>query len=40
MKASAISIMPEGLLKAFDAQQQRDLMTYLLATPATEKKKP
>jgi hypothetical protein len=38
MKASAISIMPEGLLKPFDAQQQKDLMTFLLTTPTKERK--
>ena len=38
MKASALSIMPEGLLKPFDAQQQKDLMTFLLTTPVKEKK--
>src|SRR5207245_1476401 len=30
MKASAISLMPEGLLKPLDAQQQKDLFTFLL----------
>ena len=34
LKASALSIMPEGLLKGLDAQQQKDLMTFLLTTPA------
>jgi putative heme-binding domain-containing protein len=38
MKASAISIMPEGLLKPFDAQQQKDLMTFLLTVPVKETK--
>jgi putative heme-binding domain-containing protein len=38
MKASALSIMPEGLLKVFDAQQQKDLMTFLLTMPARAKK--
>ncbi len=39
MKASTISVMPEGLLKALDAQQQKDLMTFLLtATPKAETK--
>ena len=33
MKASATSVMPEGLLKALDAQQQKDLMTFLLTAP-------
>ena len=39
MKASAVSIMPEGLLKALDAQQQKDLMTFLLTTPVKEDRK-
>ena len=30
MKASTVSVMPEGLLKGLDAQQQKDLMTFLL----------
>jgi putative heme-binding domain-containing protein len=30
MKPSAISLMPEGLLKLLDAQQQKDLFTFLL----------
>ncbi|HEX5219561.1 MAG TPA: heme-binding protein [Verrucomicrobiae bacterium] len=30
MKASAISLMPEGLLKGLTEQQQRDLMRFLL----------
>jgi len=30
MKASAISLMPEGLLKLLDVQQQKDLFTFLL----------
>lgn len=34
MKASAVSLMPEGLLKGLDAQQQKDLMTFLLTTPS------
>jgi putative heme-binding domain-containing protein len=33
MKASSVSLMPEGLLKAMNAQQQRDLLTFLLTTP-------
>jgi len=33
MKASAVSVMPEGLLLALDAQQQKDLMTFLLTAP-------
>ena len=39
MKASAVSIMPEGLLKTLDAQQQKDLMTFLLTTPPKESAK-
>jgi len=38
MKTSAVSLMPEGLLKALDAQQQKDLMTFLLTTPPKENK--
>jgi putative heme-binding domain-containing protein len=30
MKASTISLMPEGLLKGLNDQQQKDLMTFLL----------
>lgn len=30
MKASTISLMPEGLLKGLDEQQRKDLMTFLL----------
>jgi putative heme-binding domain-containing protein len=30
MKASAISLMPEGLLKSLSVQEQKDLMTFLL----------
>ena len=30
MKASSVSIMPEGLLKTFNPEQTRDLLTYLL----------
>lgn len=37
MKASAISLMPEGLLKGLDAQQQKDLLTFLLK-PGSEKR--
>jgi putative heme-binding domain-containing protein len=33
MKASAVSLMPENLLKGLDAQQQKDLMTFLLTVP-------
>ena len=29
-KASAVSLMPEGLWQALSEQQQRDLMTFLL----------
>jgi putative heme-binding domain-containing protein len=32
-KPSAVSLMPEGLLKGLNSQQQRDLMTFLLVTP-------
>ncbi len=32
-KPSAVSLMPEGLLKGLSAQQQRDLLSFLLATP-------
>jgi putative heme-binding domain-containing protein len=39
MKASAVSIMPEGLLKALDAQKQKDLMTFLLTTSAKDNKR-
>ena len=30
MKSSAVSLMPEGLWQNLTAEQQRDLMTYLL----------
>jgi hypothetical protein len=30
MKPSAVSLMPEGLWQNLTAEQQRDLMTYLL----------
>ncbi|MEO6568881.1 MAG: c-type cytochrome [Opitutaceae bacterium] len=33
MKASAVSLMPEGLWQNLSSQQQRDLMTYLLTEP-------
>lgn len=36
MKASAVSIMPEGLLNGLDPQQQKDLMTFLLTVQANE----
>jgi putative heme-binding domain-containing protein len=32
-KPSAVSLMPEGLLKGLSIQQQRDLLTFLLVTP-------
>lgn len=32
-KPSKVSLMPEGLLKALNSQQQRDLLTFLLVTP-------
>jgi len=35
MKPSAVSLMPEGLMKALTPEQQRDLMTFLLTTPMT-----
>jgi putative heme-binding domain-containing protein len=38
LKASAVSLMPEGLLKALSAQQQKDLMTFLLTPPPKENK--
>lgn len=31
MKASTVSVMPEGLLQALTPEQQRDLLTFLLA---------
>jgi putative heme-binding domain-containing protein len=31
-KPSAVSLMPEGLLKGLSGQQQRDLLTFLLVT--------
>jgi len=33
MKASSVSLMPEGLLKGLSPQQQKDLLTYLLMQP-------
>jgi putative heme-binding domain-containing protein len=33
LKASAVSLMPEGLWQNLTAQQQRDLMTFLLTEP-------
>ncbi len=38
MKASSVSLMPEGLLKNLTAPQQRDLLTFLLTPPPTEHK--
>ncbi len=38
MRASSISLMPEGLLKGLSSQQQRDLLTFLLM-PKPEAKK-
>jgi putative heme-binding domain-containing protein len=35
-KISKVSLMPEGLLKGLSGQQQRDLLTFLLASPPTE----
>lgn len=32
-KASKVSLMPEGLLKGMSAQQQKDLLTFLLTSP-------
>ncbi len=37
LKASSVSLMPEGLLQALNAQQQSDLLTFLL-TAAPENK--
>jgi putative heme-binding domain-containing protein len=36
MKPSAISLMPEGLLKPLTAQQQKDLFTFLLLPPTSK----
>ena len=33
MKASSISLMPEGLLQQLSAQEQKDLLTFLLMPP-------
>jgi putative heme-binding domain-containing protein len=33
MKASSLSLMPEGLWQGLNEQQQRDLMTFLLSAP-------
>jgi putative heme-binding domain-containing protein len=37
IKASKVSLMPEGLLKGLNAQQKRDLLTFLLTLPAQGK---
>jgi putative heme-binding domain-containing protein len=37
VKPSAVSLMPEGLLKGLSAPQQRDLLTFLLTSPPAEK---
>ena len=39
MKASAVSLMPEGLWQVLSTQQQRDLMTFLLTERPTGKAK-
>lgn len=39
MKASAVSLMPEGLWQNLNDQQQRDLMTFLLTEPPAAKGK-
>ena len=36
MKPSTISLMPEGLLDALNAQQRKDLLTFLLMPPPLE----
>jgi hypothetical protein len=33
MKASSISLMPEGLLQQLTPQEQKDLLTFLLTAP-------
>lgn len=38
LKASAVSLMPEGLWQALNDQQQRDLMTFLLTEPPANAK--
>jgi putative heme-binding domain-containing protein len=38
LKASAVSLMPEGLWKALNGQQQKDLMTFLLTSPPADNK--
>jgi putative heme-binding domain-containing protein len=38
MRASSVSLMPEGLLKALSSQQQRDLLTFqLMPTPEAKR---
>lgn len=37
MKASKISLMPEGLLNGLNAREQRDLLTFLLTAPPAAK---
>ncbi|MDB6110693.1 MAG: hypothetical protein JWR69_2443, partial [Pedosphaera sp.] len=39
MKASTVSLMPEGLLRGLPPQQQKDLLTFLLIEPPTDKRK-
>ena len=34
LKASSVSLMPEGLLKPLTAAQQKDLLTFLLTEPS------
>lgn len=38
MKASSVSLMPEGLLQGLTSQQQKDLFTFLLTSKAEDKK--
>jgi hypothetical protein len=33
MKASSLSLMPEGLLKGLSSKEQKDLFTFLLLKP-------
>ncbi len=37
MKSSPLSLMPQGLLQALTAQQQKDLLTFLLTAPPENK---
>ena len=37
IQPSAISLMPENLLQACDAQQRKDLMTFLLTPPHNQR---